>query len=332
MSSPTAQCIKRLQTELRKLAMEKDLPFKVGADPQNMLRCYFVVDGPEGTPYAGGRYVGLLGIPPDYPFKPPSVQMCTPSGRFKTGMPICLSNSSYHPEQWSPLWGLRTILIALVSFFASEEATTGSTESSQEDRRKYAASSRQFNVERIKAVYQRVLPEAYAKDVTYLEEQRQQEHQGLAGGHTPRSDSTSGSSDSEEGDDVGRGRGPAAQRGPQRSTPLVTAEVGTAGQEQGNGNSNKEGSEDAGKPEEDSTTANGEAKEVAAAEEKPLNAEPLKRHHRHHARHRTFAGEERGGTVMGLGGVPWRRWVSLAVLVAVGLVLVEQLRWGFVRM
>ncbi|CAJ1042170.1 putative Ubiquitin-conjugating enzyme, partial [Leishmania shawi] len=136
MTAPTAQCLKRLQIELRKLNAEEELPFRVGADPQNMLRCYFVVDGPADTPYEGGRYVGLIEIPSDYPFKPPSVQMCTPSGRLKTGMQICLSNSSYHPENWSPMWGLRTILIALVSFFASEEPTTGSMSATAEERRK----------------------------------------------------------------------------------------------------------------------------------------------------------------------------------------------------
>lgn len=165
MASPTTQCLKRLQIELRKLNTERDMPFQVGADPNNMLRCYFVMDGPEGTPYEAGRYIGLLEVPPDYPFKPPSVQLCTPSGRFRTGMPICLSNSSYHPEQWSPMWGLRTILLALVSFFVSEEKTSGSTEATPEERRRLAADSRKYNVERLQTVYKRVLPAAYADDL-----------------------------------------------------------------------------------------------------------------------------------------------------------------------
>ena len=36
----------------------------------------------------------------DYPFKPPSLLMVTPSGRFETGVRLCLSMSDFHPETW----------------------------------------------------------------------------------------------------------------------------------------------------------------------------------------------------------------------------------------
>ena len=287
MGSPTAQCLKRLQIELHKLATEKDVAYQIGADPQNMLRVYFVMDGPADTPYAGGRYVGLLEIPPDYPFKPPSVQMCTPSGRFKTGMAICLSNSSYHPEQWSPMWGLRTILIALVSFFVSNESTTGSVDSSEAERRKYAANSRQYNVDRIKTVYKRVLPEAYAKDVAYLEKQES----GMVDRPSQQEDGEIESGDTDVGD---RGDKAPSQ------------------QNQG------------GKTE---TTDTGKGEEPTSVE-KPSDAEaPKKSHQRSLHAHRRASTDEAADKVMQLGGVPWRRWLSMAVLVAVGLVLMEQLRW-----
>ncbi|KPI85589.1 putative Ubiquitin-conjugating enzyme E2 [Leptomonas seymouri] len=305
MASPTAQCIKRLQMELRRLAIEKDTTYQIGADPQNILRCYFIIDGPEGTPYEGGRYVGLLGIPPDYPFKPPSVKLCTPSGRFKTGVEICLSNSSYHPEQWSPMWGLRTILIALVSFFVSDEATTGSMESSVEDKRKCAANSRQYNVEHIKAVYKRVLPEAYAKDVAYLERERQVAEQALMKTKAPHSDSNS----ENESSDVEENEG--------ESCATSAAKSGLQNSASG----------DAENDAKDATSANGDGSEVAAAGEKLHNAGVPIQKHRHHHRHDKFARVEQVDKVWPLVGVPWRRWVSLAVLVAVGLVLVEQLRW-----
>jgi len=47
--------------------------------------------GAADGPYAGGVYMGKLKFPPEYPWKPPSVLMCTPSGRFDTGKRICLS-------------------------------------------------------------------------------------------------------------------------------------------------------------------------------------------------------------------------------------------------
>ena len=34
-------------------------------------------------PYVGGRYHGLLQFPHDFPMRPPSIKMLTPSGRFE---------------------------------------------------------------------------------------------------------------------------------------------------------------------------------------------------------------------------------------------------------
>jgi ubiquitin-conjugating enzyme E2 J2 len=56
--------------------------------------------GPPETPYAGGVYWGKLVFPPEYPYKPPSIRMLTPSGRFKPGERICLSISDFHPDTY----------------------------------------------------------------------------------------------------------------------------------------------------------------------------------------------------------------------------------------
>lgn len=288
MTAPTVQCLKRLQIELRKLNMEWELPFKVGADPQNMLRCYFVMDGPADTPYEGGRYVGLIEIPSDYPFKPPSVQMCTPSGRLKTGMQICLSNSSYHPENWSPMWGLRTILIALVSFFVSEEPTTGSMSATAEERRRYAANSRKYNVKRLHAVYKRVLPEAFAADTAFIEN----------GGTSPKDEGSSGSSASDED-------ATEAEAAPAGAEPEVAAQEPSTSYETVAAPARKTpGSGKAG-------AADTEAATGAAASKRS-------RHHQH-KKSSTGAVAQRGGQLQ------WRRYASLIVLIAIGLGLLRQL-------
>ncbi len=67
----------------------------------------------------GGVYHGRVLLPPEYPFKPPSFMMLTPSGRFETGVKICLSISSHHPEHWQPSWSVRTALTALIAFMPS---------------------------------------------------------------------------------------------------------------------------------------------------------------------------------------------------------------------
>lgn len=48
--------------------------------------------------------------------------MLSPSGRFETGVKICLSISSHHPEQWQPSWSVRTALTALMAFMPTPGA------------------------------------------------------------------------------------------------------------------------------------------------------------------------------------------------------------------
>lgn len=53
-----------------------------------------MIEGPEGTPYHGGTYHGKLKFPEQYPHKPPSIMMITPSGRFVPETRLCLSCTS----------------------------------------------------------------------------------------------------------------------------------------------------------------------------------------------------------------------------------------------
>ena len=52
------------------------------------------------------QYHGEVLIPEEYPMKGPDIIFHTENGRFKTHTPICLSNTSYHPESWTPLFTL----------------------------------------------------------------------------------------------------------------------------------------------------------------------------------------------------------------------------------
>lgn len=80
---------------------------------------HYVVEGPEESPYAGGFYHGKLVFPMEYPFRPPSIYMISPSGRFKTNIRLCLSISDFHPDTWNPAWSVATILTGLLSFMVS---------------------------------------------------------------------------------------------------------------------------------------------------------------------------------------------------------------------
>lgn len=104
-----------------------------------------MIRGPADSPYAGGVYHGKLVFPPQYPFKPPSIQMHTPNGRFKTDTRLCLSMSDFHPETWSPLWSVGSILSGLLSFMLETTPTQGSIETSDATKREYALRSMEHN-------------------------------------------------------------------------------------------------------------------------------------------------------------------------------------------
>ncbi|KAH9665467.1 zinc finger protein WIP2 [Citrus sinensis] len=55
----------------------------------------YVLEGSNGTPFAGGYYYGKIKFPPEYPYKPPGILMITPNGRFMTQKKLCLSMSDY---------------------------------------------------------------------------------------------------------------------------------------------------------------------------------------------------------------------------------------------
>jgi ubiquitin-protein ligase len=74
--------------------------------PSNLLEWHFVLEGAKGTDFEGGWYHGKLVFPPNYPFKPPSISIFTPNGRFAVNTKLCLSITDYHPESWNPMWSV----------------------------------------------------------------------------------------------------------------------------------------------------------------------------------------------------------------------------------
>jgi len=79
-------CLQRLRKELRQL--QKTPVENILAAPKegNLLEWHYVLYGTKGTCYEGGYYHGLLIFPKNYPYKPPSITMITPNGRFKVSI------------------------------------------------------------------------------------------------------------------------------------------------------------------------------------------------------------------------------------------------------
>ncbi|RUS30515.1 ubiquitin-conjugating enzyme/RWD-like protein [Jimgerdemannia flammicorona] len=130
------------------MAIQKSPPPFITARPleTNILEWHYVIRGPPDTPYEAGEYHGKLVFPPDYPFKPPSIRMTTPSGRFQPDTRLCLTMSDFHPSSWNPSWSVATILNGLLSFMAADEATTGSIKTTDTEKRILAARSHKFNL------------------------------------------------------------------------------------------------------------------------------------------------------------------------------------------
>ncbi|XP_054640605.1 ubiquitin-conjugating enzyme E2 J2-like isoform X2 [Dunckerocampus dactyliophorus] len=144
-SAPTTATQRLKQDYLR---IKKDPVPYVYAEPLpfNILEWHYVVKGPEKTLYEGGYYHGKLIFPRDFPFKPPSIYMITPNGRFKCNTRLCLSITDFHPDTWNPAWSVSTILTGLLSFMVEKGHTVGSIKTSDHTKRQLSAQSLAFNL------------------------------------------------------------------------------------------------------------------------------------------------------------------------------------------
>ncbi|KAF9135172.1 Ubiquitin-conjugating enzyme E2 6 [Mortierella sp. 14UC] len=156
----TKGAYKRLTKEY--INIQKSPPAYLFARPleTNILEWHYILKGPPETPYFGGEYHGKLIFPADYPFKPPSIWMITPNGRFQVNTRLCLSMSDFHPGTWNPSWSVSTILNGLLSFMSQDESTTGSINMSRYERALMALRSHAFNISNPK--FKEIFPELVA--------------------------------------------------------------------------------------------------------------------------------------------------------------------------
>ncbi|KAF8045153.1 hypothetical protein N665_5535s0002 [Sinapis alba] len=136
--------VKRILQEVKEMQANPSDDFMSLPLEENIFEWQFAIRGPSETEFEGGIYHGRIQLPSDYPFKPPSFLLLTPSGRFETNTKICLSISNYHPEHWQPSWSVRTALVALIAFMPSNPSgAIGSVDYPKEERCALAIKSRE---------------------------------------------------------------------------------------------------------------------------------------------------------------------------------------------
>lgn len=138
--------IPRLQQDYLNLHRDPVPYIRAEPLPSDMLEWHYVIEGPADTPYHGGYYYGLLLFTPQYPFKPPAIQMLTPNGRFETNRRLCISISDYHPETWNPTWSVSSILTGLLSFMLENAVALGTIETTDAQKRRFMQQSLAWNL------------------------------------------------------------------------------------------------------------------------------------------------------------------------------------------
>lgn len=132
--------------------LKKDHQILISPEPENMFNVHFILPGPEDTPYEGGLYHGMIRLNLQHPVKAPNIHMFTPTGRFVAeGYPlssgsrgICTTATSFHPETWTPINNLETVMIGFLSLMCDpDDRHVGGVHTTNEQKKAYAKASHQ---------------------------------------------------------------------------------------------------------------------------------------------------------------------------------------------
>lgn len=150
--------IARLTKEYAKIRRDPIDGIVVCPNESNLREWHYLLAGSRDSSYRGGVYHGKLVFPKEYPHRPPSIYMITPSGRFDVNRRICMSMSDYHPESWNPSWSIATIILGLQSFMLEDTPSAGCVSGSDQERKRLAFESIDFN--RQNSVYRKIFGES----------------------------------------------------------------------------------------------------------------------------------------------------------------------------
>lgn len=145
--------LKRFEGDI-KLLNKDPLEFIDAKPSDDMLVWNFLIRGQKGSDYENGWYIGEITFPAEYPQKPPNFKMLTPNGRFKAGSNICMTNTGYHSDMWSPMWNMHAILMGFLSIMLEDKDTGIShIKTSKSERATYAKESVEWNMTHHKDIF-----------------------------------------------------------------------------------------------------------------------------------------------------------------------------------
>ena len=145
MASSVRATKRRIMADVRELSIDPSDQYAATPRENDMFEWDFSIRGPAGTPFEGGVYHGRIILPTEYPFKPPHIMLLTQNGRWAINKKICLSISAFHPEDWQPAWGVRTILEAIIAFMPTEgNGAIGAVDFAPEERKRLARLSHSY--------------------------------------------------------------------------------------------------------------------------------------------------------------------------------------------
>ncbi|CAE6404246.1 unnamed protein product [Rhizoctonia solani] len=139
--------VKRILQEAKELLNDPSHEYSAGPLENDIFEWHATLRGAPDTEFEGGLYHCRILLPAEYPFRPPSIMLLTPNGRFELNKKICISFTNYHEELWQPAWGVRTAIIGLQGFFPHKgEAAVGvgALEYPISERKRLAALSREW--------------------------------------------------------------------------------------------------------------------------------------------------------------------------------------------
>ena len=110
---------KRLVNEIKRI--EPSDMYQIYYSETDELTYYFLIRL-DAQPYENGYYIGKIVVPSDYPKNPGDFYLLTPNGRFMPNNKICMSNTSYHKDQWAAAgWNIERMVQGIISMFYNLE-------------------------------------------------------------------------------------------------------------------------------------------------------------------------------------------------------------------